>query len=116
MQTLFRRMRVLSLSALMLAGATSAVAQTQGRQTGTITEIISLHNGVVVFTMNGSQQSRPTCATTGRWAINTATPGGQTLMAHILMAQSQGKTVSAVGNGLCQIWSDSEDVVLIQTT
>jgi hypothetical protein len=79
-------------------------------QTGTVTTIGSLTNGIFFFTLNGPITNRGACNTSGRFALNTNNANHKTTMASILAAYIAEKQVQVIGLTTCTTWSDSDDV------
>jgi phosphotransferase system HPr-like phosphotransfer protein len=52
----------------------------------------------------------PSCEVHNRWAVDVNTPKGQSMMALILTAYSQGKNVSISGTGECSDAGDTEGI------
>jgi hypothetical protein len=71
-------------------------------------------DGMVFFHLSGPHHS-PLCpAIPDRWAFNTTTPVGKTMFATFLLAYSQGRSVSVIGDagGGC-IHSNTEPVLTL---
>jgi len=79
-------------------------------QSGTVISFGGLPNGIFFFTISGPISNKPTCNTTGRFALNTAIPNHKTMMVQVLSANVAEKNVTIVGLGTCTTWLDSDDV------
>jgi hypothetical protein len=66
----------------------------------------------------GQHQNKPGCQILNGggegWAINVYSGHGKAMLALILSAQAQGKTITVWGNGTCDTWYSVETAVSIQ--
>ncbi|WP_082938881.1 hypothetical protein [Mitsuaria sp. 7] len=68
-------------------------------------------NGAVVIYLEGSRNAQPACATESRrFVLNAATPAGKAQLAGLMIAYTQGKTVSVWGTNTCSVWGDTETI------
>lgn len=81
---------------------------------GTVYGITVATNGIVYFWQR-SVRVQPACSAgmPGRWVFNSATPGGQSLLALILSANASGKSVIVAGTGTCDVSSDTESALYV---
>jgi hypothetical protein len=102
-----RNAKISWIAALLLL-ATGSPAAANGTGTGVVRDVYATVNGIAFFSISGTVSSQPSCNTTSRWAINVSTAAGQSEYALVVAAYSQGKSVSVLGTGACDVWSDSE--------
>jgi hypothetical protein len=68
-----------------------------------------------LFFHAGDANSRATCSN-GDWAVDLIGPNaaaGKGILAAVISANAQGKTVHVYGTGLCDVWGDRETVEYI---
>ena len=99
----------------VLAGAMMTAALSGPAFAGTAGGRLSapnfMSNGAVIFYVEGSRNSPPACATEyRRFALNASTPQGKAQLSGLLLAYSQGKTVSVFGTNACSVWGDTETI------
>jgi hypothetical protein len=76
-----------------------------------------LTNGIVMVYSDGNRSGIPTCATqTGRFAIDSTTPGEKAQLAGLLAAYAIGKPVVILGTGGCEVYGDSETINFFYTS
>ncbi len=83
---------------------------------GTLHTVGSAANGVLYLTTTGAHTGAPACAQTtlGRFAVNTSTPAGRVMAAHVMLLYAQGKMTKIYGSGTCDpAASNSESVGII---
>lgn len=86
-----------------------------GNQAGTIEKLFISgrdypapnQNPTHVF-VSGSYNAKPTCATSGYWALNSDTQQGRAILSILITAQATGKTASFLGTGDCSLRPDME--------
>ena len=64
----------------------------------------------------GTATSRPACSANGDWAIDLVgsnAAAGKAMLAAIIAANAQGKSVHVVGTGACDVGGDRETVQYI---
>ena len=105
---LFRKKTVVTIALIFSHLAANSVCCSV--QTGTVTTIGSLTNGIFFFTLSGPISNRGACNTSARFALNTNNANHKTTMATILTAYAAEKQVQVVGLTTCTTWSDSDDV------
>ena len=97
----------ISSNALAAGFYTGPVVYQQALATATTGVFYALINGVV-------GQTPPACATqTGRFAVNSTTDAGKAQIAIVLSALARGATVWIQGSGACDVWPDTETVLLV---
>lgn len=74
---------------------------------GTVTRISALPGGVFFFSLAGTEDRKPACNTSDRFAIST---NEKAIVAVVLSAYLSGRPVTVVGLQTCTTWGDSEDV------
>lgn len=101
-------------AAFAAAGLVSfaATAHAAGSGSGNVAGV-NVESASGKFT-TATHSGAPSCATTGRWAVDVSTPQGQSLWSAVLLAYSQNKSVTVGGTGTCSVWGDSETVAWIQ--
>lgn len=102
--------RLLAIVAVVAAGLAAPNLSWAGGSSGAVSQVTATTAGVVFFDSTGNHTGQPGCATLSRWALNVTTPAGQSVLAAVLTAYAQGKTVSFVGTGTCDVWPDSESI------
>lgn len=60
--------------------------------------------------MAGVYNDKPSCATSGYWAIDTETDQGRVILTLLLTAYASGKNVTLWGTGNCNLWPEMETV------
>jgi hypothetical protein len=103
------------LKALMLALTLSQTsAWAAGSSVGPITVLFVHHGDLLVFAA-GANSGKPACSVIGdEWSVNVSTPTGKAMLAVLLSAQAQGKSVAVGGSGACTAWLDRETPVWIR--
>lgn len=61
--------------------------------TGTIYDILTHDSGNIFFNQTGSRTARPACATEDRWVFDAKTPTGQAMLAVLLTAHANERTL-----------------------
>jgi len=106
-------MKYINLALIALGLATVSLNAISGSSTGAITVLMVNQADRVLFSA-GPHQSKPACSTQAdEWATSSATAAGKAMLAVLLSAQAQGKSVQVVGTGACAAWSDREEPQLI---
>lgn len=105
--------RLLAITAIVAGGLAAPNLSWAGGSIGTILQITHMTAGVAFFDAAGGHPGQPACATLSRWALNVTTPAGQSVLATLLMAYAQGKSVNFVGTGNCDVWPDSESIAYV---
>jgi hypothetical protein len=107
----------IKISCIIFVLAGTSAARAQGTVTNvsipnTIAEQQTTTSGQAFFVyLSATITGSPTCATqTTRFAIDPDTPGGKAQVAAILAAQIAGRTINAVGRGVCDIWPGTESL------
>lgn len=78
---------------------------------GTLGSMHFMSNGTVLVSTTGNRPNVPSCSTVvGRFAFNSTTPGGRTLLAGLVAAEAADRYVVIVGTGNCDVYSDSETI------
>jgi hypothetical protein len=71
-------------------------------------------NGVVLVWTPGTRTGTPTCATEySRFALDSTTAGGRSLLAILLAAHSAGRSVALRGTGACTLYGDTENLQFV---
>jgi hypothetical protein len=98
---------------LLIVAASSALAN--GASVGVVTVPLVLSDSGVFMFMAGTPSGQPSCERipSQPWVLNVKTDGGKATYSMLLVAYSQGKTVTVYGNGLCDVWGDRETVTAI---
>lgn len=104
-------LRRASLSALTL-GIMPATGAMAGNTNGFVSPIV-VQGNVAAFSMSGAGTGMPACATTGRWAFDESTAGGQAMLSALLTAYAGHRNVVVYGTGACNVLGDSETVSYI---
>lgn len=99
------------IALFLLAMASRAWASSSG--SGLVSGIL-MTSQTAFFNHSGTRSTRPSCATIDRWAFDSSTAGGQSLLATLLTAYATGRQISVLGTGTCSIWGDTETVAYIQ--
>jgi hypothetical protein len=108
---LLRNSHLLSACVLLLPTDPAAASVSSG---GFISHVI-VEAGKVFFSVSGSRNAVPACATiSGRWVFDASTPAGQAMMSGLLTFEARGIQVSVVGTGGCADWGDTESVFYIE--
>lgn len=96
------------LAALAFPAAALADAG-PGYASGILT-VVDSHS--VLFDQSGTRTNTPACGQglSTRWAIDAATPFGQSQLAVLLSAYALHKNVTIVGAGSCAVHGDTETV------
>ena len=103
-----------SIAALCLACSGADASTEAGSHITSYTPQVS---GRMFFTTDGQRSNLPSCATaSNRWVIDTTTPAGQAVVAGMLTAYAQHRTLTLVGTGDCSEWGDTETVVFFNVT
>lgn len=77
----------------------------------TVTKILVMQNGSVLFYLSAPDLSPPTCATQStRWAFDATTPAGQAKLAFLLSAKATNASIQVSGLNTCSVWGDTETV------
>jgi hypothetical protein len=105
---------------LLLAGACffTPAAEASSTNAGNVERVLILSSGIVTFNLTGGRTALPSCqgpTVPTRWAFNSSTTAGQSMLSLILTAYAANKQISVVGTGTCTDWSDTESVSLIVT-
>ena len=98
---------------LIIVVGFSACSLASSSEPGNISLIQAMSNGAVIFYHDGARNNEiPSCGQnfSSRWVINSTYTGGNTQVSVLLSAHAQGKKISIVGTGGCDIWSDTETV------
>lgn len=105
MKRLIFALVALTLPTLAMAGSSSNVE---------ITAVFYMPGGVVMFDVSApGHQSPPPCSTAGsRWAID---PADKTIIAGVMLAYAQRRSVDITGKHGCTAWGDTETVHYIVT-
>lgn len=98
---------IAAVTAVLLAGAPAAASQAT---MGNITWLNPSSAGTLIFNQTGTRTSRPACASLDRWVIGVSSAAGQMMASALLTAWSLHKRITVVGNGLCDVWGDTETV------
>ena len=109
---MFTRKSSKPLAALLLM-ALPGTAMASEATAGVISSILPTYNGAVLFNHTGTRGAPPTCQGPGlanRWALDTTTAGGQSMLAVLLSAWASNKRIIIIGTGACTIWGDTETV------
>lgn len=78
---------------------------------GALQDMHFMTNGTVLVTSTGNRPGVPSCATApGRFAFDSTTPGGRTMLAGLLAAEAADRDVVIAGTGNCDVYSDSETI------
>ncbi len=105
-----RRLSVVTAAALAVAGLASPAAASSS-QSGTISTILPLRNGIVLFNHSGARSATPACHTIpGRWALDASTTAGQASLSVLMSAYLAGKRIAILGQGNCSSHGDTEAV------
>lgn len=102
---------ILFISLVFLSFNSSA-----GTGNGTIGNYIVTTYGKAFVHLNSATVSPPACSGASDWAIDlTGANGtaGRAVLAAIIAASIQGKTITVVGTGDCNVWGDRETVSYI---
>ena len=100
--------RVLLISTLALFPSPS-VASTS--TLGKPTNLVVNNAGRFFFDFTGARAQRPACAIHNRWVIDATTDQGRAMMALMMTAKAQGKTITVYGTGDCRDWADTESIM-----
>jgi hypothetical protein len=97
----------------VLAAAPVMTAHAGQAEIGNISYVLP-HNfgptGQFFFNHDGVRTGRPACETvTNRWVINN-TAAGKMQISVLLAAKVMNKKIWITGNGLCDVWADTETV------
>lgn len=110
----------LRLLCVLLALAGSAIAHAGSANPATINAVTALSitngkggDGLMLLDVTPTPTGQPACATTHRFAINSATESGRLLVSTVLSAQAQGKSIRVEGLGVCDVWGDSETAYFV---
>jgi hypothetical protein len=96
---------------LSLVSALSFPAWSSTAYEGELQDTHFMNSGAVLVSTTGSRTSAPSCSTfPGRFAVDSTTPSGRTLVAGLLAAETAGRNVVIVGTGLCDVYADSETI------
>lgn len=82
-----------------------------GQSTGKVEHIIS-NSGGQIFFRAGDMPQQPGCSQNA-WAFDmngANAAGGKAMLAVIIAAQAQGKQITVIGKGVCDVWGDRESV------
>lgn len=90
--------------------ASSAAHAGSALSGGLVSNIIMQPSGQMFFDVATAHLSRPACATSDRWSIDTSKPGGQAAAAVVLTAFSTKRPIGVQGSGACEVWADTESV------
>ncbi|MEH0196836.1 hypothetical protein V7S57_15580 [Caulobacter sp. CCNWLY153] len=105
------RRLIAALAGAAFAAALATQAAASSSQAGTISAILPLRHGVVLFNHSGSRTATPACHTIpGRWAIDASTTAGQAALSVLMSAYLSGKQIAVLGQGNCSSHSDTEAV------
>lgn len=102
--------RVILPLAAFLGIMSSGPANAADSNGGTVLNVYVQQEGAAIFVVNNITGSWPSCATSSRFVINTTTPAGQALFSTLLSAVKAHTPVTVHGEGVCNIWGDSESV------
>jgi len=98
---------------------TTPVAAAASAADGYVTGFVPLSNGIVFFFQNGTiSGSHPACDTGGlpqRWALDSTTAAGQSLLSILLTAKSTHEILRIVGSGTCPTGGNSESIGILVT-
>ena len=89
-----------------------AISANAGESIGVISYYFVTLYGKVFFHA-GTATARPACSVNGDWAIDLVGPNaaaGKAMLATVIAANAQGKSVHIVGTGACDVWGDRETV------
>ena len=113
---------ILQLSRIcgLLAGALILVAPAQASNAGigSISAVLAVPNGVVMFNQSGTRTAVPSCAASNptRWVIDSTQPGGPAMVSLMLSAYATNRPVVIFGTGTCStIQSDTETIAYFGT-
>jgi hypothetical protein len=84
-----------------------------GNVSSTIGNYIVTTYGKAFIHMNSATVSAPSCSGASDWAIDligTNGTAGRALLAAIITASIQGKTIAIYGTGDCSVWGDRETI------
>jgi len=84
-------------------------------QTGLVTSIGTLPNGIFFFKINGAIDNKGTCNTSIRYTLNINQANQKSMMALVIGAYFSEKNIQVTGLTTCNNWSDSEDAGYISS-
>ena len=84
-------------------------------QTGLVTSIGTLPNGIFFFKINGTIDNKGICNTTTRYTLNINQVNQKSMMALVIGAYFSEKNIQVTGLTTCNNWSDSEDAGYISS-
>ncbi len=98
---------------------TYSTTSAAGSYVGTILSVQGYGENVnaVFIYLSGDVNGSPACALgePARFVINPSNPSGQALLAIVLAALARGAGVGFTGSGSCDIWPDTESVLLLNS-
>jgi hypothetical protein len=97
-----------SLSVVSLVASAAHAGTGTGRISATAIDTTSA-NKVQIY-IYGTHSSKPACATSGKFVVDTSTADGKAIYSAILAAALAGRVVEAVGTGNCNLLAGSEGV------
>jgi hypothetical protein len=104
-------LRIFAVCAFVVVSMAGAHAGSAGY--GNIFAILP-HNfgpdGQFFFQTDGVRSGTPACGTVNRWVIKNA-GAGKMQISVLMAAKVMNKRISIAGNGLCDVWSDTETVM-----
>ncbi|MBL8269953.1 hypothetical protein [Steroidobacter sp.] len=78
---------------------------------GQLQDMHFMSSGIVLISTTGSRTTAPSCSTVaGRFAFDSTTAGGRTMLAGLIAAEAADRSVVIVGNGTCSAYADSETI------
>lgn len=72
--------------------------------------LIANNAGRFFFDFTGPRDQRPACATFNRWVIDATIDQGRAMMALMMTAKAQDKTITIYGTGDFRDWADTESI------
>lgn len=100
----------INVALLAIVGCASAANAGSAMAGGVVSNVIMQPSGQMFFDVATSHLSRPACATSDRWAIDTSKAGGQAAAAGVLTAFANKRPIGVQGTGGCEVWPDTESV------
>lgn len=87
-------------------------ARAGSADSGALSNLHFMNNGVVIVYTSGVRTGVPTCATTqpSRFAIDASTAAGKAQLSGLLAAYVAEKTVRIFGTGSCAAYPDTETI------
>lgn len=103
-------MKRLLFGLLALLISTTALAGTDSN--ATIFLVLPQASGQVFVYVSPNISNVPACGSgnPNRFVVDSTTPGGQAIVASVLLAYAQSRKIDFVGTGNCSVWGDTESV------